>query len=51
MWGSDRHHLRVDDEAEVRFWAACDAGAGMDVSALAAGLTFDRLPVAGSPIR
>jgi IS30 family transposase len=27
--GSDRHHLRVDVEAEVRFWAAYDAGAGV----------------------
>ena len=26
--GSDRHHLRVDVEAEVRSWNAYDAGTG-----------------------
>lgn len=35
---SGRHHLQVDVVAEVRFWAAHDAGTGVEGAAVAAGV-------------
>src|SRR4029453_7291847 len=36
--GVGRHHLRVAVDAEARFWAVYDAGAGADGAASAAGV-------------
>jgi transposase, IS30 family len=36
--GPGRHHLRVAVEAEARFWAVYDAGAGADAAVSAAGV-------------
>jgi transposase, IS30 family len=36
--GPGRHHLRVAVDAEARFWAVYDAGAGADAAASAAGV-------------
>jgi transposase, IS30 family len=36
--GLGRHHLRVAVDAEARFWAVYDAGAGADDAASAAGV-------------
>lgn len=37
--GADRHHLRVDETVEARFWALFDAGTSADRAAVSVGVS------------